>query len=499
MRTKNYAILGAALCIATAAADGYADLRVKSRYTTSGQTTETTIYVKGERQRFEPGPGFAIIHQHDLKRSVQLMEQQKSYLVTPAQAASSPSDSNSTGGVVNYTLNIIDTGEQKTMFGHAARRIKSTTTREAGPGSCNPGNEVIETDGWYIDYEPGIATKPEDASSQNSPAGCRDEVRHKQIGSGKLGYPLSYTLKTTKDDKTTTMEMEVIDFSIAGLDAALFEVPAGYNQLQSFTDLRSLLAVDGSAPGTAVNARGPVAGTLTPKAPGAVRVGVANLNNRSGKSLGPTSPRDALVAAFASSGIDAIPLDGQSATDVETAARKLECDYVAYAEVAEVKKPSGGLGKFGGMLNKAASVTGGGPTKEKIEAKVDYKLMPVGGSKPAFASSATGSNGGGFNMQSAFTLAMNVTTFSSFMKMGMFNPNMMQALGSTGGLGMGAMAMPGMPRGGLDPGLGSFASILQTTQSMLAPAEPTEEGKAVSDAIDDAAKKMSEALKKKKS
>ena len=64
---------------------------------------------------------------------------------------------------------------------------------------------------------------------------------------------------------------------------------------------------------------------------------------------------------------------------------------------------------------------------------------------------------------------------------------------------MGAMMnIPGMPRGGLDPGLSPFISAMSATQAALTPPQPAEDGKAVMDAFSDTAKKVAEALNKKK-
>src|SRR5215467_12386832 len=96
--------------------NAYADSRVKSKYTTGGQSTETTVYSKDGRQRFDAGPGIAMINQCDVQRSIQLFEQRKSYMVFPAAGQSQePATPPSTGGLVTYTVNITDTGERKNM------------------------------------------------------------------------------------------------------------------------------------------------------------------------------------------------------------------------------------------------------------------------------------------------------------------------------------------------------------------------------------------------
>jgi hypothetical protein len=500
MKGKRFTVLGIALagCLAT---NSYADLLVKSKYTSSGQTTETTIYTKGARQRFEPGAGMAIINQCDLKRTVQLIDANKSYLVMPmtsqaptgSPAASTPAKS----GVVNYNINIVDTGERKQMFGFTARRVRTTTIKQPGAGACSPA-ETVETDGWYIDYEEGVAAcapaSPQiEAPAPTESSQCQDEIKYTQTGDGKLGYPLAYTLKSSGTGGAgTTMEMEVAAFSPAPLDAALFEVPAGYTELNGFAALGS--ALPGSpASATAASPSQPVAA----KAAGTVRVGIVEIANRSGKALESNSLRAQLIGELADSKIEAIPL-GASGGNVEDAARALQCDFIAYLDVTEIKKASGGLGKLGGMLNKASSLAGGAPAKEKVEAKVDYRLSPVGGVKALVSSSAKGSNGGGFTLKSAVSLAARAGSFAMFMQMGMFNPSMMQALGGANSMGMGMnMGMAGIGRGGLDPGLGPFMSIMQATQTAMAPAEPSEETKAVGDALNDAAKNLRQALTKK--
>lgn len=483
-------------------ANAYADSRVKSKYTTAGQSTETTVYTKGNRQRFDAGPGMAMINQCDVQRSIQLFEQRKNYMVFPAgdqsQQPGAPASAPTTGGVVTYTVNITDTGERKTMFGFPARHMKSVSTKDAGPNTCNPGRETLEFDGWYIDYEPDVPMCLANTSKIQAPPSqprCNDEVKVNQTGDGKLGYPLVYTLKTTKEDgSTTVMEMQVVDLSTAALDNSLFEIPSGYSELQSPADFNAALGAHLNAPAI------PAPVTAGSKTSGTVRVGVAELTNRG--SAPSASARDQLVAALAASHVDAVPLQGQSPSEIEESAKKYEADYIVYADVAETKKSSGGLGKFGGMLNKASSISGGGgtgATKEKVEAKVNYKLVAPGGAKPLVSASSSGSNGGGFTLGSAINLAANVTPMAMFMKMGLFNPNMMRALSGANGFGAGAAGLPGMPRGGFAPGLGSFMPMLQATQLALgSSAEPTEESKAVADALSEAAKGIAEALKKRK-
>ena len=97
---------------------------------------------------------------------------------------------------------VTDTGEKKDMFGYKARHLKTVKTADGSK---------TETDGWYIDLKEAAACGQEDAAGANR------------------GFPLSYTMTTTGENgKPTTFTMSVTSLTAAPLDAALFEIPAGY-------------------------------------------------------------------------------------------------------------------------------------------------------------------------------------------------------------------------------------------------------------------------------
>ena len=77
----KFAVLIICLISSTAA---YADVKIKTRQTVSGQTSENTTYIKGKRQRSEMMDGKMIsITQCDLRRDVQIMPEGKVYMVNP--------------------------------------------------------------------------------------------------------------------------------------------------------------------------------------------------------------------------------------------------------------------------------------------------------------------------------------------------------------------------------------------------------------------------------
>ena len=205
MRTVGAILL--LLCASTAA---LADLKVTRTAGAGGHSSQTTVYVKGARQRTEM-PTMTTIQQCDLKRTIQINERARKYVIvpdqpvegetTPAPAPSTPQSSRPTrrGGVVTHTTTLNDTGEHKQMFGFNARRIKSTTVMDAPQGTCNPGHFEMESDGWYIDLPAGFSCDVSRPAAPNMGGGgrpdCQDQIRTKQVGTARLGFPVSVTTK----------------------------------------------------------------------------------------------------------------------------------------------------------------------------------------------------------------------------------------------------------------------------------------------------------------
>lgn len=234
-----------------------ADIKITTKSTSSGQSFTSTTYIKGARQRIE-GMGYTTIYQCDQKRMIQINDKTRSYLITPladkseaARGAGAQSAGARRGGVITYTTTSTDTGERKTMMGLTARYIKSKTVITASEGACTPMNMEMESDGWYVDL-PGGASCPTDAGGAPvmpvEQSECVDEVRYKTEGTAKMGYPVMTTTRikfNAGDDgpamniPPTTSLQEVVDLSKVPLDAALFEIPAGYREVKSAQELGS--------------------------------------------------------------------------------------------------------------------------------------------------------------------------------------------------------------------------------------------------------------------
>jgi hypothetical protein len=141
----------------------------------------------------------------------------------------------------------VDTGERKEMFGRVARHVIRTETRTPLEGSRSQPQESV-TDGWYIDFDEGLPCDRKFPQGKNrhayAVAGGLNQPQERPefvtVGEPEEGFAL-IALTTTKGayklpDGTlkqteTKMERRVTEFEEGRLDPAMFEVPAGFKQV----------------------------------------------------------------------------------------------------------------------------------------------------------------------------------------------------------------------------------------------------------------------------
>ncbi len=499
------------------------DVTYRAKYVSGPQVSENTAFIKGVRERFE-FPGVTMITQCDLKRNVQLHDGTRRFMVVSSEAiagAAAQSDaavaqagsgaangsakSKSQGGVITETTTVTDTGERKQLYGLEARHITTLIVRQPGPKACDARTTRVETDGWYADLPerdscPAIA---QPAAPAQPTQACTDRVERQVIGDAKLGFALSTTVTTTiedgKDKDVATTTMEVADLRITALDAALFDVPAGYTEVKSYAELIPSVASGGTLADAVFGSLADGTSTLAPKKAGVIRIGIADPSDKSGRSMPVPMLRGGLLASLNKAPYEALPLSGASPADLTRDATSKACDFILVTDVAEVKtsKPN----KVGGALRRVSG-DGGGAT-EIHDARVDYKLYAIGDqTKPKLTSSAKASSGGGFGVGSALHVAAFAGQMYMTMGMGMgMGGGMMGAMGpaaSFGGMGGGMSRL-------MNPGVGAAMSIMSGPGGMSAPggmgdastqkaAEET-----VQDALSKAGKQVVEELKKVKS
>jgi hypothetical protein len=251
----------------------------------------------------------------------------------------------------------------------------------------------METDGWYIDLNVGLNCDlghPQMMGNPGMRPDCQDQTRFRRLGTAKTGYPLNETTTMYGPDGAAmfTMTKEVVDLSREPLDAALFDVPAGYTEAQSSQELYAPPSMAGPSgmpmtPPSESSQTNPASGES--KAAGTLRIGVVPLNNKTDHSVSTESLRDRLIGEIQGEGIEAVPLNAESQSAAEAEARVKQCDFILYTDISALKSS-----KVGGMLGRVAGVGGAG----KTDSRVDFRLFAVGQGSPLLQSSATGKEEG---------------------------------------------------------------------------------------------------------
>ena len=422
-----------ALLLAAMAAQSE-DLHLKKNISVGGNvvsSSETSI--KGQRTRDvtqTPAGATVSLRQCDLKRTVTLNDQAQTYMVVndaqdaaAARAAAMVTgapvpEEKKAGGHVEVTSAITDTGERKQIFGLNARHLKTKVTEKSSDDACTKVDQTFEVDGWYADLGKDVASC---ASSMAPPVrqsqGCQDAVVEHHSGSGKPGYPLVQNVTMhNPDGSTMTVNIDVTEVNKAPLDAALFDVPASYKQVNSFAELQGLPQVAQAAPQQMAQgqnfaqqgqpgagfANQAAAGAMTqqmmsqmggagamgnmaammhpgganqptgapiaipqalgPKAPGKIRIGVAPPEAQVGQGSNAqadysTPIRNAMILLMNGPAVEIAALDSRVAMQVQAEAQQKQCDYVLFSSVAVKHPQSSGFGKFMKMGGTMAQMT----------------------------------------------------------------------------------------------------------------------------------------------
>jgi len=400
----------ALLCLSSMAS---ADLKIKTRTTVMGHTTESTVYIKGPRQRTEMSfgghGGSVTITQCDQKRLITINGDQCMVMSMGGGETSCPAMPNFAamargaageqapprkGGVLTITRTANDTGERQDMFGYKARHIKTSMTMESSPDACNQSHMKMDVDGWYADLSAGLSCSDDSYRSLACGGGmggqraCSDRIVIKGGGSSELGYPLKQTSTIVTEKGTFTTTTEVVELTDTALDSPLFEMPSGCRVMDMSAMMGGATATKPSEsttePAPAATAATPAAQpaaapapALPPKAAGVVRIGVVKIKDMSGQSLPTDNLRLNLMSEFARQQMDPVPLDAEAPQqDVESEARSKECDYFVYTVSTQVTDP-GSAGVSPSSLPKGVKLD-----PAKFQALSGVTLYKVGKPQP---------------------------------------------------------------------------------------------------------------------
>jgi len=242
------------LVLLLAAAAQSQDLQIKKNITIGGNvisSQDTSIHGARERTVTQtPGGSTVTLRQCDLKRTLTLNDQTKTYLVANdtkedgnAKAAAmfgAPTANSQAGGYITETASITDTGEHKTISGYSARHLKIKVSIQPSANACSQQAQEFDVDGWYADISKDFSACQQYLPPVNQAEGCNDRVVHKRSGSGKPGYPLEQTVVLHNADGSTTEVGITSEITKQDVDATLFDVPAGYREVSSLAELNGV-------------------------------------------------------------------------------------------------------------------------------------------------------------------------------------------------------------------------------------------------------------------
>ncbi len=210
-------------------------------------------------------------------------------------------------------------------------------------------------------------------------------------------YPLVDTVTFDGADGSaqSIMNREVVVLSRKTWAAARCDVSAGYTQPQtqpamysppSMADIMAMQRQqEGQSGSTGQSSSNMPSNTSSAMA--RPKVGVVEFNNKAKASVSTDSLRQQLIATLNGDGVDAVALNASSPSEAAIEAKAKGCTYILYTDISTFKAPSAGK-RIGGMLGGAVGMGSGGAGK--AEAKLDYRLVPVGGTSPKLQSSASG-------------------------------------------------------------------------------------------------------------
>jgi len=259
----TFTLVALASCLLLPAAALATDLRIVTRLTVNPRLDYTsTEYISGPNLRQETGLAMDNLKGHhlvniytktdsgnrrfvlDLEGHEYVTYETDQYGVMVGSRRVPIVPSKSSGGTLDIWIESTDTGERQEMFGHTARHIITKERRVPGAGSCSHASES-ETDGWYIDYSVlPEAKRPLSGVNFLVAGNCRDKIEFHRSGV-QPGFPMKVSIKQTQHlaeqadaperVHTIMSTSEVIEFSEAPLDPALFQVPADFRQVKDFS------------------------------------------------------------------------------------------------------------------------------------------------------------------------------------------------------------------------------------------------------------------------
>jgi hypothetical protein len=238
------------------------DLHIKKNVSVGGYIVSTSeSSIKGARERTVsqgPNGNTITLRQCDLRRTLSLNEQAQTYFVNPdpqdenaaraAALATGVPAGQAAGGKITITTTLTDTGERKTLFGYQARHLKGKIEQQSSDDACTKVHQTFTIDGWFADVSKAQASCSALGPAVQEGTGCHDVVISRHVGSGRIGYPIEENITMPNPDGTsTTVSTRIAELAKQQLPDEMFDVPAGYRQVNSMAELNGVPAPAQSA------------------------------------------------------------------------------------------------------------------------------------------------------------------------------------------------------------------------------------------------------------
>jgi len=226
----------------------FAETRTVTR--TSSPETTCTAYVEGKNERTEclnqdgSDPLVTIrnsernvMYRLDLasRKYVESQFQNADLILTLAAWITRPPRFYESGKTVNIYFETVDTGERRQFFGRTAKHLVIRSRQIADPGACGLTQESVR-EGWYIpesDSRTTLAAHYIMGMASRGGRICQDKL----LFHGKPAPPGITVL-----ERNGSFTTELLELSEAPLGKKLFEVPSGFEKVDSLPGQPTMIA-----------------------------------------------------------------------------------------------------------------------------------------------------------------------------------------------------------------------------------------------------------------
>jgi hypothetical protein len=284
------------------------------------------------------------------------------------------------GGVVKVDGEYRDTGERKQMLGREARHVFMKMKMTPSAGACMPAGHEQEMEMWMVNVDAAPRCR-EAYKPQQYEGGCQDRFEVSFRGQGAArGLPVYTRMSFQTPQGKVSTTMTVTELNVGPVDAAQFQIPANFREVQSMQDLymcgMGMPSGAGGTPDVAAamaraaearrQAQEAAAGETARARSGVILIGVY----MTGSAGDLPAAGIAQAVAEAISNVDGF--EGVLLNAIEEAVEK-KCQFVLTAEVSETRQSTGA--RIGGILGRATGATGAG----RHNVKMDYRLATLEG------------------------------------------------------------------------------------------------------------------------